>query len=264
MTGDRLRGLPEEELGTAIRSTTPAWPDTPPLQRIVAERLRESERLPQLRPRLSLHSRRRTVLILVAAALLVAAAAVAARLVVEIGAASVEIVPGPPTGLPERGLSPQTLGEPAATLHDAAETAGFAPIVPARLGAPEGIWTAPGSKGGQGSRIVLAWRATPALPSIEGLPWGAVLMEFRGEADLAAKRVFEESLGGFRPVAVEGGEGFWITGAHAITLEDPAGGPPVTLRVTGNVLLWQRGDLTMRLESSLGLPAALEVAASIP
>jgi len=89
-------------------------------------------------------------------------------------------------------------------------------------------------------------------------------MEFRGEADLAAKRVYEESLGGFRPVAVEGGEGFWIIGAHEITLEDPAGGPPVTLRVTGNVLLWQRGDLTLRLESSLGLPAALEVAASIP
>jgi hypothetical protein len=38
----------------------------------------------------------------------------------------------------------------------------------------------------------------------------------------------------------------------------------VELRVTGNVLLWQRGDLTLRLETALGLPAALQIAASFP
>jgi hypothetical protein len=38
----------------------------------------------------------------------------------------------------------------------------------------------------------------------------------------------------------------------------------VELRVTGNVLLWQKGDLTLRLESALGLPSAIEVAESTP
>jgi hypothetical protein len=41
------------------------------------------------------------------------------------------------------------------------------------------------------------------------------------------------------------------------------GGEPLELRVTGNVLVWQRGDLTLRLETALGLPSALEVARSI-
>jgi hypothetical protein len=67
---DRLRALSDEELGVAIRASEPAWPSTPPLAQIVAERIRETERLPQLRPRPSLPSRRRTILILVAAVLL--------------------------------------------------------------------------------------------------------------------------------------------------------------------------------------------------
>jgi hypothetical protein len=267
MTAERLRGLSDEGLGAAIRATPPAWPASPPLERIVAERIRESEGLPQLRPRLSLPSRRRTVLILVAATLLLAAAAVAARLVVEIGAERVRVLPGPPTSLPGRTLSPEVLGEPASSLGEAASVAGFEPLIPERLGSTSAIWTEAGTAdpaGDASARIVLAWRPTPALPRIEGLPWGAVLMEFRGAANLAAKTVFEEALGGFRPVTVEGREGFWVTGEHSITLTDPAGGAPVSLHVTGNVLLWQRGDLTLRLETSLGLPAAVEVAESIP
>jgi hypothetical protein len=264
MSAERLRALSEDDLGAAIRAGEPAWPASPPLASIVAERIRETERLPQLRPRLSLPSRRRTVLILVAATLLLAAAAVAAGLVVRIGAETVTQVPGPPTSLPSGVLSPAVLGDPS-TLGAAAATTGFEPLVPSRLGEPSGLWvgaTPPGETGSKGSRVVLAWRPTPALPAVDDLPWGAVLIEFHGQSELAAKTMFEGT-GQIRGVTVDGQNGVWLTGVHTIAFAPMDGGEPLELRVTGNVLVWQRGDLTLRLETSLGLPSALEVARSI-
>jgi hypothetical protein len=268
VTAERLRGLSDDELELAIRASEPAWPATPPLASIVSERIRETERLPQLRPRLSLPSRRRTILILVAAVVLLAAAAVAAGLVVRIGAETVTVVPGPPPTLPADVLSPAVLGLPASSPTQASTIAGFDVVLPARLGDPAGVWTGPAPADTFGSapvtRIVLAWAPTPALPTVNGLPWGAVLMEFPGEANLAAKTIYEEAGGAIRGVIVGGREGLWVTGEHTITLAAADGGAPVDLRVTGNVLLWQRGDLTLRLETALGLPAALEVAGSVP
>ncbi|MEP6477486.1 MAG: hypothetical protein ABJC60_09460 [Actinomycetota bacterium] len=267
MTTERLRGLSDEELGRTIRASGPAWPTTPSLASIVTERIGETERFPQLRPRLSLPSRRRTVLILIAATLLLAAAAVAAGLVVRIGAETVTVVPGAKPTLPGDVLSREVLGRAASSPAEAASRAGFDVVVPTRLGEPAGVWTGPTPPDAYGSapvtRVVLAWPATPALPTIRGLPWGAVLMEFPGEANLAAKTIFEEG-GGIQDVTVEGRQGLWVTGEHTITLAAADDRAPVELRVTGNVLLWQRGDLTLRLETSLGLPAALDVAASVP
>lgn len=268
MTTERLRRLSDDELGGAIRTSEPAWPATPPLASIVAERIRETERLPQLRPRLSPPSRRRTILILVAATMLLAAAAVAARLVVRIGAETVTVVPGPLPASPGEVLSPEVLGRRATSVSEAGSLAGFDVALPTRLGAPAGVWTGvtpPDTlESAPVTRVVLAWSPTPALPAVSGLPWGAVLMEFPVEANLAAKTVFEDASGGIRAVTVGGDDGLWVTGDHAITLAPADGGAPVELRVTGNVLLWQRGALTFRLETALGLEAALEVAASVP
>jgi hypothetical protein len=263
MSAERLRALGDDDLGAAIRVSEPAWPASPPLAPIVAERIRETERLPQLRPRLSLPSRRRTVLILVAATVLLAVAAGAASLVVRIGAESISVVPGPPTSLPSDVLSPEVLGEPT-SLGAAASAVGFEALVPARLGEPDGVWvaSAPPDEMGSSSRLVLAWAPTPALPAVDELPWGAVLIEFRGRAELAAKTVFEEG-GTFTGVTVDGRQGLWLTGQHSITLARPGGDEPTSLRVTGNVLVWQRGDVTLRLETTLGLPAALEVARTL-
>ena len=264
MSAERLRALSEDDLGVAIRASEPAWPASPPLAPIVTERIRETERLPQLRPRLSLPSRRRTVLILVAATILLAAAAVAAGLVVRIGAETVTQVPGPPTALPSSVLSPAVLGEPT-TLGAAAATAGFEPLVPSKLGEPGAVWvgaTPADETGSKGSRVVLAWQPTPALPAVDDLPWGAVLIEFHGRSELAAKSMYEGG-GQIQGVTVDGRDGVWLTGQHTIALAPVDGGEPLELRVTGNVLVWQRGDVTLRLETTLGLPSALEVARSL-
>jgi hypothetical protein len=265
VSAERLRALSDEHLGAAVVASEPAWPSSPALGPAVAQRIAETERLPHLRPRLSQPSRRRTLVILVAATLLLAAAAGAAALVVRIGAESVSVVPGPPS-LPSDVLGPAVLGD-VSSLRSAGSAAGFEPLVPVSLGEPARVWlgsTPPGAPEANGSRIVMAWDPTPALPVVHDLPWGAVLIEFHGDAEVAAKTVDEDTSGAIRPVNVEGRGGLWVTGAHTITLTPLDGRGSVTLRVTGNVLLWQRGDVTLRLETTLGLPAALRVARSIP
>ena len=263
MSAQRRRALSDQALAAAIRAAEPLWPASPQLAPGVADRIRESERNPRLQTRLSLPSRRRTVIVLVAALLLLAAAAVAASLVVRIGAESVTVVPDTPSALPSSVLSPEVLGDPS-SLGAVGAAAGFEPLVPRGLGEPDGVWigsTPPDQSGAVGSWVIMAWSPTSKLPPLDDLPWGAVLIEFHGRADLAAKIVSAES-GQIRGVNLAGGQGLWVTGEHSIVLAPAEEGEPITLRVTGNVLLWQRGDLTLRLETTLDLPSALSIARS--
>ncbi|HKD34040.1 MAG TPA: hypothetical protein VKB73_11365 [Gaiellaceae bacterium] len=67
------------------------------------------------------------------------------------------------------------------------------------------------------------------------------------------------------PVTVNGGAGLWIKGApHTLTYFDRSFGfqeRPVLIR--GNVLLWVRGPLTLRLEGDLDRAAAIELARTV-
>jgi len=74
--------------------------------------------------------------------------------------------------------------------------------------------------------------------------------------------VFKKLIGGatsVTPVEVAGGQGLWLSGAeHAVLF---ARVPP---RLAGNVLLWERGALTLRLEGhGLTLQEALKLADAI-
>jgi hypothetical protein len=63
----------------------------------------------------------------------------------------------------------------------------------------------------------------------------------------------------------DGGPAFWITGqAHRVFYRDKQGTiREETIRLAGNVLLWQRGALTLRLEGALDREEALRIAASL-
>jgi hypothetical protein len=67
------------------------------------------------------------------------------------------------------------------------------------------------------------------------------------------------------PVTVNGRAGLWIEGApHTLTYVEPNSGfreRPILIR--GNVLLWVRGALTLRLEGHLTRSQALELARTI-
>jgi hypothetical protein len=63
------------------------------------------------------------------------------------------------------------------------------------------------------------------------------------------------------PVRVDGHRGIWVTGVHTLSYIDPQLGfreSPVLIH--GNVLLWVRGPLTLRIEGRLTKAQALALA----
>ena len=264
MSDGHLHRMDDQRLATALRAATPAWPATPPLADAVADRIRDAGSRHPLRAGLSVPSRLRTVLVAVAVMLALATAAVAAKLVIDIGAVSVKTVPGTPGPLrPESGPA---FGDRVGTVSRAEEAAGFAVAAPAVLGRADRVWVASAvPEGGTEvptTRVTLAWNPRPDLPVIDPLRWGAILMEFTGEAEIASKTVFAET-GSIRPVRMEGAAAYWLVGEHSLTISSPDGSGTTTMRVSGHVLIWQRGNRTLRLETSLDLAEVLAVARSV-
>lgn len=257
---DRLRALDDEALGRALAAIAGEieWPAPRDVAADVTRTLRDQERMPALaRPRPS-SSRRRTVL-LVAAVLLLALAAVAAKVIIDLGAITIDTIPGRPTALPSAVASGPTLGHPA-TLPEAEAEAGFPAPIPDELGTADAVWV---DRTPDGARIVLAWAASDQLPAIDGLPWGALLSAFRGDAAQVAKLVFSEGEGTLQGVHVDGHDAWWITGEHELDLvmDD---GTYTRYRVAGNVLVWNTGEVVLRLETALDREAAVRIAKSIP
>jgi hypothetical protein len=235
-----------------LRALDVSFPETPPLA--VGDEIRRWEAATASPPRVTLLPRRRA-LVLVAAGvlLLLAATAVAVRL--GIGAFSIRI--GPPVtespGLPESG----SLGEPV-SLDDARRAAGFTVRVPPSLGPPDGAFLAKTLIEGR-PLVALAWRPSDRLPVIHGTDWGAILVQTAAPAAVAVKEAGAAQVSFTR---VAGHEAVWISGPHDLVLRAPGGG--VRLEVSGNVLIWERDGISLRLETALGRSAAISVAESVP
>ena len=262
---ERFRTLSDEDLGYALAEIGRDLhvPPTPPIVPGVLERLRDTEQRPAaLQPRLSLPSRRRTLVLVLAALLLVAFVAVATELVLHLGAVRIEIVPSASPSVPAPLENSGAFGEPV-TIAEAEASAGFPAEVPAELGDPERVWVGQAPVGFDpavvSSRIVMAWDADDRLPPIPGLPWGAVLMQLQGEAEIVAKTVAADT-GTVASVLVDGRAAAWITGVHTMEISTATGTRVV--RVTGNVLVWQRGTQTFRLEANVSVDRAISIAES--
>jgi hypothetical protein len=67
------------------------------------------------------------------------------------------------------------------------------------------------------------------------------------------------------PVSVGGAEGFWIAGTpHDVAYQLPDGTyRPDTLRLAGPTLIFERGDITIRLEGALNETQALTLAGQL-
>ncbi|CAN5212744.1 hypothetical protein BH20ACT24_BH20ACT24_19070 [soil metagenome] len=165
---------------------------------------------------------------------------------------------GPPSPL---DLSTLQLGE-RVTLEEARAAVPYRVFVPAGL-EPDEVFL--GHRFAEG-QVTLVYRPRAGLPEVRTTGVGMLLTEFRGEVD-------REQLGkSLRPsgttikhLTVNGGQGYWIAGApHLVYYLDPDGRAVAdTVRVAGNVLLWEQGGLTLRLESALTISEALAVAESV-
>lgn len=262
---DRIAAMPDDELGAALTTLgyELAWPEAPDVANAVSASIREQMATPSLvAPRLSLPSRHRTLFLIAATLLALAGAALAARLVIELGAVAVQVLPGRPTTLPTDVATGPDLGREV-TLEEAADIAGFRPVLPAALGAPRRTWVdeADVSFEDRAVRIVTEWAPSDTLPEIPRTGAGAVLMQFRGEWEVASKLLYAET-NHFGGAIVDGQDAFWTSGEHELRLV--SGDRTRRLLVTGNVLIWQDAGFTFRLETALPKPRAIDIAESAP
>jgi hypothetical protein len=137
------------------------------------------------------------------------------------------------------------LGRPA-DIETVAETMGFVPLIPTELGTPDGAFFGSGL-------LTLVWANEGPI----------LLTQFRGDLDPA---ILKEVPGAtnLELVDVNGSSAIWITGApHEVTYLGPGGDFDTSAaRIAGNTLLWEVGEVTLRLEGVADLDDALAIAHS--
>jgi hypothetical protein len=183
--------------------------------------------------------------------LLALALALAARFV--LGAAEIRVQPGVTPSGPV--LGPGRLGEPV-PLDEVSAAIGFEVALPSGPRPDEAYLV---TTNGLDDAALLAWSASPTYSALPATPWGLVLMEVRGDREFVVKEVnrFED----LRTVRVGGRRAYWIDAPHELSVITAEG--PRSFSVEGNVLIWTRGEVTFRLETSLPLRQAVAIAESV-
>jgi hypothetical protein len=136
--------------------------------------------------------------------------------------------------------------------------AGFRPLVPSSLGEPDQVYYR-----ADAGVVALLYRPRPDLPATSDPEVGALVMEVRASVDQGSFGKMVDSGGRIEAVTVNGGPGYWITGAPHGFLVYNRTGTFDQFRLTGDVLVWEQGDLAIRIESSLGRGQALAAAAAV-
>jgi hypothetical protein len=150
------------------------------------------------------------------------------------------------------------LGRPV-TLAEARERVDFDVLVPHGYGEPDEVYVAdaPGGK-----RVTLLYQPTGDLPRADASGVGLLLTEFRADVPEAAISKLAGSGVALEEVTVDGEPGYWFEGApHAVLFADENGDLfEDEARLAGNTLIWERGPLTLRIESGLTRDEAIRVA----
>jgi hypothetical protein len=226
-----------------LHAAADAWfPPTPPIAEAALARLPATPDAAARR-----RVRRRTLAIALAALLLTGAA---------IAASSLDLVPGiriqRVEQLPEIPYTePPAYGAPV-TLEDARRVVPFVLTLPEGLGDPDGLLL---DRDRSGSGIVTAVYGRDDDARL-------VLTQFDGGPVLFDKLLTYDTSAQF--VDVDGAPGIWIEDdEHAVFYgglgnEDRVGG-----YLSGNVLVWQRGRVTYRIEAGVSRDEALELARSL-
>lgn len=291
MADQPLHLRPDADLETALRGLgeSIAWPTAgratdaaPDLAAIVRARLESGPRAAGLAVRAERPARTRPILLwrparraLIAAVIvLLALAALAGASVLGLPGLRIILGPAPVTVSPPPSLEPSrspASGAPgsvmklgvAVALSDLDGKAGFPVIWPSdpTIGPPDAAYIDPALSG----QVALVWRSRSDLPDTLEPGIGLILTEFRGAVD---DGFFSKTLGTgttAQPVLVHGQHAFWLTGdPHFLFYTGPNGFIDDGRRWIGDALLWARGPVTYRLETSLGRASALRMAESMP
>jgi hypothetical protein len=160
----------------------------------------------------------------------------------------------------------------AVTLAEAQEAVDFPVLMPAAGGLPAQPEMYVSGEGAD-AMISFIYPVRPDLPPVDDTGVGAILTQFAGRANrsliekgLLGPAGAEEPQTRIVPVDVRGEPGFWITGArHAVFFVCSGVGEcrQEPYRLAGDVLIWEHGGVTLRLESGLTKAAALAIAESM-
>ena len=196
--------------------------------------------------------------VLVGAALIVLAGVAGA---VGLGTGAIHIRFGEPSPLPTAVTSQRGFGTEV-TLEQARGLAGFEIRLPVTdLPPPDHVLFASRPAGGT---VTLAWDDLPGYPAgSDGI--GLAVMEFRADIDSGSftKMLLEGTA--VETVLLDGTTAWWVEGGEHYFFYTDANGDVVdsTVRLVGNVLFWERGGVTFRIEGAPSLDAALVVARSL-
>jgi hypothetical protein len=224
---------------------------------------------------------RRALVLAAAAVLLLATAATAATFAVR----GIRIVFGPPPAAtaPPPGLGPSMGGQPPAsasptlgplgsdlflgehtTIEAARARLRFDFVVPTLpgLGRPE-VYVSQVVPGGAVNLVYPAPGGTPTPGTSDAV--GVLITEFVGRVDRPFLQKFIDQGTTVQHVRLGSWDALWISGEPHQVAYVASDGSLVTesLRLSGNALLWERGDLTLRLETVLPLERARAIAASM-
>jgi hypothetical protein len=155
------------------------------------------------------------------------------------------------------------LGE-RVTLDEARRRVGFPVLVPGTGGLQRPSAVFVNQAVPPGGRVDLVYRARPGLPASPFTDVGLLVTEFRGQptADFI-KKVARAGL--VEEVTVAGQPGYFFSGEpHFFTYLDATGQfRDERTRLAGNTLIWQRGELTLRIEGEISKQRALGIAESM-
>ena len=172
------------------------------------------------------------------------------------------VVTPPPSILPsERPLGHGLDLGRQATLAEAEQHVGVRLLVPAALGRPDAVYVRDLSL--TGAINYLVYRERPGLPRTSATGVGLLLAEFTGDISRPGLVKFTNGAK-LVPVRVNGSPGYWIEQGHGVAYVDSRGNIiGDDARLAGNVLLWEQGPLTFRIESALTRAGSIRVAATI-
>src|SRR5215831_19034186 len=218
----------------------------------------EWPRTPDLRPAvrsgivLSRRRRRRQLRLLVIAAALA---------VVLIGGATVQTVPTLPSPAPTVSGpigSRLDLGARYTSVGAAERAAGFRALVPTSLGQPDEVYFRSSP-----DVLTLVYHPRADLPATSDPEVGALVMMARASVDRSSFGKLIAPGARLQPVTVNGGGGFWISGAPHGFFFYTSGGGGDQFRLASDVLIWNQAGLVVRIESALDEPRTLAVAGTM-
>ena len=251
MTEQQLASLDTRlaDLGASI-----AFPATPPIAALVAERLSGQP----LRTGLRRPFTRGLALALAATLLLVG---IAAAVGIALGGLRLTFGP-PPSPLPSFAVGPG-LGNPT-SLADARSGVTFTLRVPSvpDLGQPDLVYLAKPPAGGA---VTLLYGPRKGFPANSKTGIGLVITQFRADIQSELFEKLIDSGVSVTATRVHGLAAWWIAGGDHYFFYRDANGRVVdtTLRLAGDTLIWEEGRVTHRVEGAPSLAAALLVADSL-